>query len=64
MQDKTAGDEPFLEFLDLVRLEAGDDRNYVKKAVNWALRNIGKRNRALNLAAVACARLAQLMPAR
>ena len=37
------------------RAHAGDGRNFVKKAVNWALRNIGKRNVALNAAAVACA---------
>ncbi len=55
VQDKAAGDEPFLEFLELVRREAGDGRNYVKKAVNWALRNIGKRDLALHAAAVACA---------
>ena len=55
VQDKTAGDEPFLEFLELARREAGDGRNYVKKAVSWALRNIGKRDLALNAAAVACA---------
>jgi len=55
VQDKTAADERFLEFLVLVRREAGDGRNYVKKAVNWALRNIGKRDLALNAAAVACA---------
>jgi 3-methyladenine DNA glycosylase AlkD len=55
VQDKTAGDEPFLEFLELVRREAGDGRNYVKKAVSWALRNIGKRDLALNAAAVTCA---------
>jgi len=55
VQDKAAGDEPFLAFLDLVRREAGDGRNFVKKAVNWALRNVGKRDLALNAAAVACA---------
>jgi 3-methyladenine DNA glycosylase AlkD len=55
VQEKEAGDEVFLDFLTLVRREAGDGRNYVKKAVNWALRNIGKRDLALNHAAVACA---------
>jgi 3-methyladenine DNA glycosylase AlkD len=55
VQDKAAGDEPFLEFLELVHREAGDGRNYVKKAVSWALRNVGKRDIALNAAAVACA---------
>lgn len=55
VQDKTAADEPFLEILELVRREAGDDRNFVKKAVNWALRNIGKRNLRLHAAAITTA---------
>jgi len=55
VRDKSAGDKAFLEFLELVRREAGDGRDYVKKAVSWALRNVGKRDRALNAAAVACA---------
>jgi 3-methyladenine DNA glycosylase AlkD len=55
VQDKKAADEPFLEILELCRRAAGDDRNYVKKAVNWALRNIGKRNLLLHAAAIATA---------
>jgi len=55
VQDKTAADEPFLEILGFCRREAGDDRNFVKKAVNWALRNIGKRNARLHAAAIATA---------
>jgi 3-methyladenine DNA glycosylase AlkD len=54
--DKQAPDELFLSFLPLIIREAGDDRNFVKKAVNWALRNIGKRNLALNAAAIETAR--------
>lgn len=54
--DKTAGDEAFLEGLQLIEREATDERNFVKKAVNMALRAIGKRNRALKAAAVAVAR--------
>ena len=42
---------PSPRFCELVVREAGDERNFVKKAVNWALRNIGKRNLALNAAA-------------
>ena len=42
--------------LALIEREAGDERNFVKKAVNMALRAIGKRNRALNTAATATAR--------
>ncbi len=52
VQDKKAPDERFLAILELVRREAGDGRNFVKKAVNWALRNIGKRNAALHAAAM------------
>ncbi len=52
VQDKRAADERFLEILELCRREAGDDRNYVKKAVNWALRNIGKRDLRLHAAAL------------
>jgi len=52
VQDKVAADERFLPILALVAREAGDGRNYVKKAVNWALRNIGKRNAALHAAAL------------
>ena len=55
VQDKSAADEPFLEILEVCRREAGDDRNFVKKAVNWALRNIGKRDLRLHAAAVATA---------
>jgi 3-methyladenine DNA glycosylase AlkD len=54
--DKDAKDEVFLGYLPIIERYAFDDRNYVKKAVNWALRNIGKRNRALNKAALVCAR--------
>ena len=54
--DQQADDELFVGYLALVEQYAFDERNFVKKAVNWALRNIGKRNRALNRAAVACAR--------
>ncbi len=56
VNDKSAPDKPFLEFLQLAEREAGDDRNYVKKSVNWAVRQIGKRNKALNQAALASAK--------
>jgi 3-methyladenine DNA glycosylase AlkD len=52
VHDKTAGEAAFLAFLPLIEREAGDERPYVKKAVNWALRQIGKRDRALNRAAI------------
>jgi 3-methyladenine DNA glycosylase AlkD len=54
-QDKEAPDARILAFLPLVEEHAGDPRNFVKKAVSWALRNVGKRNAALNAAAIACA---------
>lgn len=48
VHDKKASDQVYEEFLPLCITHAVDERNYVKKAVNWALRNIGKRNRSLN----------------
>ncbi len=54
--DKKAGDEPFLEGLALIEHAAGDERNFVKKGVLWALRRIGGRNATLQAAAVAVAR--------
>lgn len=56
VHDKESGDGAFLEGLDLIEREAEDDRNFVKKAVNMALRAVGKRNHALNVAAIAVAR--------
>ena len=52
VHDKKTPDERFLSFLPLIARHATDDRNFVKKAVNWALRQIGKRSRYLNEAAV------------
>ena len=52
-RDKTAKDAPFVKFLKSIEREADDERNFVRKAVNWALRNIGKRNLRLNAAAIA-----------
>jgi 3-methyladenine DNA glycosylase AlkD len=48
VHDKKASDEKFEQFGPTIRKHAVDERNYVKKAVNWALRNIGKRNWTLN----------------
>jgi len=50
--DKKADDEKFIELLPVIMRGAADERNFVKKAVNWALRNIGKRNLKLNEAAI------------
>jgi 3-methyladenine DNA glycosylase AlkD len=52
VHDKRADEAAFLAFLPLIEREAGDERPYVKKAVNWALRQIGKRDPMLNRAAV------------
>ncbi len=49
---KTADDRLFLEYLELIENSKPDDRNFVKKAVSWALRQIGKRNKRLNGEAV------------
>lgn len=53
---KDAPDERFLPLLAAIEREAADERDYVKKAVNWALRNIGKRNATLHGHAVETAR--------
>ena len=42
-----------MSFLKILERECDDERNFVRKAVNWALRNIGKRNSRLNRAAIA-----------
>lgn len=52
VHDRAAPDEALASFLPLIEREAGDRRNYVRKAVNWALRQIGKRNSALNRSAI------------
>ena len=52
MADKTSDNRLFEQFLPIIKREANDERLYVKKAVNWALRNIGKRNADLNKKAI------------
>ena len=60
LHDKSSPDRPFLAFLPLIEQGAGDERNFVKKGVSWALRSIGRRSLALNAAALPVAkRLAQ-----
>jgi 3-methyladenine DNA glycosylase AlkD len=51
-KDKRAADRDFEPFLECIRSAAEDPRNFVKKAVNWALRQIGKRNINLNRKAI------------
>jgi len=62
--DKKAEDETFIKLFPVIKRGATDERNYVKKAVNWALRNIGKRNTNLNNAAVAIAREIKLIDSK
>ena len=52
VHDKRARDHKFVKLLPTIRREAVDDRNFVRKAINWALRQIGKRNLKLNRAAI------------
>jgi 3-methyladenine DNA glycosylase AlkD len=54
-RDQPTSDAALLACLPIIEREAGDGRNFVKKAVNWALRDIGKRNLALNASAIAVA---------
>lgn len=52
VHDKKAPDSILEAYLPIIEREAGDERNFVKKAVNWALRQIGKRNLFLNTVAI------------
>jgi 3-methyladenine DNA glycosylase AlkD len=54
--DKQAADERFIAYLPVIKSGATDERNFVKKAVSWALRHIGKRNSNLNKAAIKTAK--------
>ena len=56
MHDKKAPDTKFDPFFPLIIQYAGDERNFVKKAVNWALRQLGKRNALLNKKAIQTAK--------
>jgi len=56
LRDKQATNEQFIQLFPLLKNAASDERNFVKKAVNWALRNIGKRNLHLNLSAIQLAK--------
>ena len=61
VHDKKAKDQVFLDFFPLIIGGSSDHRNFVKKAVNWSLRQIGKRNLKLNKAAVSTALKIQKM---
>jgi 3-methyladenine DNA glycosylase AlkD len=61
VHDRRAADDRLLALLPVIERESCDRRNFVRKAVNWALRQIGKRNPALNEAAIAAAeRIAEM----
>ncbi len=62
--DKQAHDEKFIAFLPVIVRGADDERNFVKKAVSWALRHIGKRNKELNKAALDTARQIRMTGSR
>ncbi|MBU0572607.1 DNA alkylation repair protein [Patescibacteria group bacterium] len=57
--DKEANNNKFIKFFPSIKRESTDERNYVKKAVNWALRQIGKRNKNLNKEAIKIASVIQ-----
>lgn len=61
---KKANDDIFIPFFDRIEDEAYDDRNFVKKAVNWALRQMGKRSKVLHPQAMAVARQISQQPYR
>jgi len=63
-KDEAAPDARFVRFLRVIEREAHDERNFVKKAVNWALRNIGKRNKRLNREAIRAAERIRLQDSR
>ena len=62
--DKAADDAQFMKFLRIISVQSDDERNFVKKAANWALRQIGKRNIGLNKAAIATAKKIGLRPSK
>ena len=64
VHDKKAPDERFERFLPYLVEHATDERNFVKKGVNWALRQIGKRNRRLNKLAVRTAKQIRKLDSR
>jgi 3-methyladenine DNA glycosylase AlkD len=64
VSDKKADDNHFENFLPLIKREAADGRNFVKKSVNWALRQIGKRNLNLNKKAILTAKEIQQLDSK
>src|SRR5262249_51586791 len=64
LHDKLAADQNFVNLLPIIRREASDERTFVRQAVNWALRQIGKRNLNLNRAAIREAQRIQVLDSR
>ena len=64
VHDKKAPDAVFARYLRLIKMGATDERNFVKKAVNWAMRQIGKRNLSLREAAIKAAREIQQLDSK
>ena len=56
VHNKKANDQIFIQLLPIIERESWDNRNFVKKAINWALRQIGKRNPVLKQEAISCAK--------
>ena len=64
VSDKKADDRQFENFLQIISREASDNRNFARKAINWALRQIGKRNLNLNQKAIETAKEIQKIDSR
>jgi 3-methyladenine DNA glycosylase AlkD len=64
VHDKDATDKDFDKFFERIKNESTDERNFVKKAVNWALRQIGKRNKSLNKKALTAAKEIEKMDSK
>ena len=64
VHDKKMPDKDFTKFFPLIKKASTDERNFVKKAVNWALRQIGKRNKKLNKQAIELAKEIQKIDSR
>ena len=62
--DKQANDEKFIGFLPVIVQQSTDERNFVKKAINWALRSLGKKNLHLNQVAISAAKEIQRLDSK
>ena len=64
VHSKELFDKDFINFFQIIKKESNDERNFVKKAVNWALRQIGKRNNNLNKEAIRLAEDIYKLPSK